>query len=147
MGGQGVTPEQSRKPDPARSGLICAARGKGSGLKELRTLATRFLRRPDCHKRAFHFQWHSTGLPFQGGRRTRLPGIRFPFRRRDSFVSRVGGREGSKGSGHWKTLGTGLQVPATSVCILCRACGRRRGRPASHRFRDTVPASTHSGSR
>lgn len=50
-------------------------------------------------------------------------------------MSRVGGREGSKGTGHWKTLGTGLQVPATSACILCRglrAGGGVEGQPRTN---------------
>lgn len=68
----------------------------------------------------------------------------FLLRLRDSFVSNVGRRKGSKVSGYRKTKGTAPQVPVTFVSIL--SCGRWQSRrPVFHGFSNMVPKSLFPG--
>lgn len=79
-------------------------------------------------------------LPFQLGQQQKVTGYVFLPRRRDSFVSLVGGRKNSKGSGHRQTKGTGLQVPVTSVSIQRRGWWQSEG-PTFHPFSNMAPKS------
>lgn len=100
--------------------LICTSSEKSFGLKELSNLTTRFLLRLHCHKRACISSGIQQVSPFREAAH-KVTGYVLLLRWRDSFVSNVGGRKSSKGSGHGKTKETGLQVPVTSVSVLC--CG------------------------
>lgn len=133
--------KEVRNMIPQDQALICTASEKSFRLKELSNLTTSFLLRLYCHKRALHFQWHSTDSPLSVRPAAQGYWIFVPSQTESSFCECCWREKELKRE--W-TL-QDKKDSSTGACDICFyfVLWPIGGRPTFHQFNNMAPKPSH----